>query len=113
MRADLERELDAVLEFLDAMRLPSASRVWKKADLFSVIVEVHSALYKRLKSLNPERAAAALIDLYGKVDDPEQRSEPESDAGRYYKAALQASNDRSSRVTRGEILQRILDSVAD
>jgi Protein of unknown function DUF262 len=112
MRQDLERELDTALEFVDAMRFPHTSRLWKKADLFSAIVEIHAAIYKRQKTLMPEAVAAAFADLYAKVDDPAARAEPETDAARYYKAALQATNDRSSRVTRGEILRGLLDSVA-
>ena len=110
LRADLERELDAVLEFIDAMRLPATSRIWKKADLFSAIIELHGALYKRQKSIAPDRVASAILELYERVDDPEQRGDSEADAARYYKAALQATNDRSSRVTRGEILRGLLDS---
>jgi hypothetical protein len=113
MRADLERELDAVLEFIEAMRLPATSRIWKKADLFSAMVELHGAVFKRHKPIAPDRVAAALSDLYAKVDDPEQRADAEADAGKYYKAALQATNDRSSRVARGEILRRLLDSTTD
>jgi hypothetical protein len=110
MRADLERELDGVLEFIDTMRFPTTSRLWKKADLFSAMVELHGALYKRHMTIAPDRAASALSELYAKVDDPEGRSEPDTDPARYYKAALQATNDRSSRVTRGEILRRLFDS---
>jgi len=112
MRADLERELDAVLEFIDAMRFPPTSRLWKKADLFSAMIELHAALYKRQKSIRPDRVASALANLYSSVDDEDLRREPESDPARYYKAALQATNDRSSRITRGEILRRLLDAVA-
>jgi hypothetical protein len=110
MREDLERELDAVLVFIDAMRFPATSRLWKKADFFSAIIELHAAVYKRQRTLAPDAVALALTELYSKVDDPERRSDPETDAARYYKAALQATNDRSSRVTRGEILRELLDS---
>lgn len=112
MRSEVERELDAVLELIDAMRLPATSRVWKKADLLTAIVELHGALYKRQKLITPERVAAALIEFYSRVDDPELRGDADGDPARYYKAALQATNDRSSRVTRGEIVRRLLDSTA-
>ncbi len=109
---DLERELDAVLEFIDAMRLPATSRVWKKADLLSAIIELHGALYKRAKAITPDGVASALEIFYNSVDDPELRGVVDSDPGRYYKAALQATNYRNSRVTRGEIIRKLLDSVA-
>jgi hypothetical protein len=110
MRSDLERELDVVLEFIDLMNVSPTSRIWKKGDLFTAIIEIHAATFKRQKVLLPLRIAPVLSDFYGKVDDPVARGEADSDPSRYYKAALQASNDRSSRATRGEIVRRLLDS---
>jgi uncharacterized protein with ParB-like and HNH nuclease domain len=109
MRADLERELDTVLEFVDQMNFPSTSRLWKKADLFTAVVELHSALFKRQKQLSPPSAGEALARFYSRVDSMDFRGDAESDPSRYYKAALQATNDRSSRVARGEIVRLILE----
>jgi hypothetical protein len=113
MREDLERDLDVVLEFIDKMRLAPTSRLWKKADLFTAMVEVHTAIFKRQKSLAPGPTGAALEQLYARIDEPGMRADPESDAARYYKAALQATNDRSSRVTRGEIVRKVLDGIGE
>jgi hypothetical protein len=112
MRADLERELDATLEFIEQMNLPSTSRLWKKADLFTAIVELHSAIFKRQALLDPDAVARALLMLYAAIDDPESRGDPETDAGKYYKASLQATNDRSSRIARGEIFRRVVSIYA-
>lgn len=62
--------------------------------------------------LSPESTAEALMTFYLQVDNPEDRSNPESAAAKYYKAALQATNDRSSRITRGEIIEDILNGQA-
>jgi hypothetical protein len=111
MAADLRRELDAVLEFIDQMAFSSTSRVWKKADLFTATIELHAAIFKRHVELSPQVVANSLGLFYAEVDDAERRGGPETDSSRYYRAALQASNDRGSRVTRGEIVRRILDQV--
>jgi hypothetical protein len=76
-------------------------------------VEIHAALYKRQKTFTPETVGTALEQLYAKVDDPEARADPATDAARYYKAALQATNDRSSRATRGDIVRKLLDTLGD
>ncbi len=112
MRTDLERELDTALEFIDQMNVPATSRIWKKADLLTAIVELHGALFKRQQMLDPTRFAQALKTFYATVDDPGSRGTPESDASRYYKAALQATNDRSSRATRGEIIRKLINTAA-
>ena len=110
MRTDIERELVAVLEFLDQMNFPSTSRLWKKADLFTTIVELHSAMFKRQKQLAPAAVAEELAGFYSRVDNMNFQVDAESDSSRYYKAALQATNDRSSRVTRGEIIRALLEA---
>jgi hypothetical protein len=111
IRQDLLRELDIVLSFIDQMRIPSGSRLWKKADLFTALVELHRAVFKRRLDPKPEELAQVIQDFYLCVDDSEMRGDSESDASRYYKAALQATNDRGSRVSRGEILSGIIESV--
>jgi Protein of unknown function DUF262 len=112
MAADLKRELDTVLEFIDQMGFSTTSRLWKKADLFTAIIELHSAIFKRHVELSPQVVANSLGSFYAEVDDGERHGGPDTDSSRYYRAALQASNDRGSRVTRGEIVRRILSQVA-
>jgi hypothetical protein len=110
MRSEIERELDAVLEFVDQMNFPATFRLWKKADLFTTTVELHSAMFKRQKRLVPAAVAEELAGSYSRVDNMDFQGDPESDASRYYKAALQATNDRSSRVARGEIVRALLEA---
>lgn len=112
MKEDVERDLDAILEFTDAMRLPATSRIWKKADLFTVLVELHRAIFKLQLTLDPGTVAEALKAFYLQVDTPDRRADINSVPGRYYKAALQATNDRSSRVSRGEIIAGLLAGTA-
>ena len=84
------------------------SRLWKKADLFTAIVELHAARFKRQMELSPAVVSATLNDFYSQVDNAELQGGPDNDTSRYYRAGLQATNDRGSRVTRGEILRRLL-----
>jgi RNAse (barnase) inhibitor barstar len=108
LRDDLERELDAVIDFTEHMVLPASSRIWKKADLFTALVELHHAMFKKQKNLDPNRVGPALQEFYSQVDTPEMRADPEGAPGKYYKSTLQATNDRSSRILRGEILLSII-----
>jgi hypothetical protein len=110
MRSELERELDNVLEFIESMRMPQRSRLWKKADLFTFIVELHKTLFKKQLSIVSQAIADALSNFYQAVDDPDMRADPESTPATYYKAALQATNDRSSRIRRGIIIGDIIES---
>jgi hypothetical protein len=109
LRTDTERELDFILEFIDKMLMPSNSRIWKKADLFTIIVELHAAIYKRKLDINPNDISTASKAFYELVDDPEKRSRQESDQYQYYNSTLQATNDRSSRITRGKIIRNVIE----
>lgn len=81
------------------MNVSAMSRIWKKADLFRAMVELHAAGLRRQKAIDPALFAQSLTTFYAAVDDPKQRGSPESDPSWYYKVALQATNDRNSRAT--------------
>ena len=73
MAADLKRELDAAFKFIDQMAFSATSRIWKKADLFTATIELHTAIFKRHVELSPPAVAVSLGRLYAEVDDAERR----------------------------------------
>jgi hypothetical protein len=121
-------EAEGVVAFVDELHLPDGSRAWQRADLFSLIVEVHRVLFKDKVVLDQRRTKDLLNDFYELVekvkhrDDPQSTLEigpgltsvgvPESDLLKYYRASLQASNDRGSRIERGRILRKVLTQPA-
>lgn len=98
-----------VFGFIDQCAFPQDSRVWKKADLFTAIVEIHRALFKRSMALQPNVVGQALKEFYLAVDSSGAERDPGSTVGKYYKAALQATNDRGNRITRGEAVHTVLE----
>jgi hypothetical protein len=112
LKDDIERELHLVFNSIEDMQFPNTSRVWEKADLFTLLVELHRALIKDQLEFDGLQAAKTLSDFYNKVNVFGERAEAEEDVVRYYKASLQATNDRSSRLTRGEVVRKILRHAA-
>lgn len=112
MKNDIKKELDVIFSFIDDMTFDTTSRIWKKADLFTAIVELHNVIYKRHKKLSPKNAKLALNKFYLLIDNEEERSDSNSPATRYHKAALQATNDKVSRAIRGSIIGEILENIA-
>lgn len=112
LKPDIEREVNAVLNFVEKCQFDQNSRVWKKADLFTLLVEIHRALIKENFPLDPMQVAQALNEFYKKVDQYEPTVEMNDKLGKkvgeYYKAALQATNDRRNRILRGQIIQDII-----
>src|SRR5262249_49956510 len=111
LQQDTEKVVNTILSFVEAMNLPAESRAWKRADLFTLLVEVHHAIVRKKRHLDPQNSAQLLLEFYRAVDD--RSSQPDATeradkVSRYYKSALQATNDRSSRITRGNIIREIL-----
>lgn len=104
---DLEDDIGAkiaqVFEFLQRCELEHNSRAWKKADLLTLLVEVHRALIKNEARLDPTQIGGALRHFYARIDGPEENDQGVRDFAEYRRAAIQATNDRSSRLTRGRI----------
>lgn len=108
---DTEKEVNTIFSFIEKMNLPDDSRAWKRADLFTLLVEIHNAIIRNKRRLDPRKSAQLLLEFYRAVD--ERSSQPDATEGRdqvsrYYKSALQATNDRSSRINRGKIIRDIL-----
>lgn len=104
-QSDLENQLQGTLLAIEACHFESNSRVWKKVDLFTLIIELHKIFFKHNKPIDIPDISNRLKLFYTHVDSG---SEKEAVA-MYRKATIQATNDRSSRISRGEIIQSILN----
>ena len=102
-------EIAKIFSFLRDVNLPLGSRGYRKTDLFSLIVEIHRALYKRKVSLNPEAVADGLGEFFEDVDKAAAGEDASTFAAMYYRSTVRAAIDRANRVRRGEILQSVLD----
>jgi len=108
---EMRLQLDSLFNFIESAEFNSKSRVWKKADLFTLIIELNRALYREHLELDPKEVGSRLSDFYNEVDRLQGATE-DRDVADYYKASLQATNDRSSRIRRGEIILRRLKEIA-
>ncbi len=107
--AELKTELQKVFDFITECGFDRKSRIWRKADLFTAIVEVYVALIQEHVTLQPSDVVERLTQFFEQVDSGSM--DQKSLSGIYYKAALQASNDRLNRVRRGVILGGVLRGV--
>ena len=112
----IKSEMKTVLALIDEMDLPSGSRAWKKADLFTLLIELHRAQFKTKLSLQPAALALQIQEFYKLVEVIGLEELPvdaypklAERAKTYYLAALQATNDRSSRTARGEAIRRVIE----
>jgi|SRR5688572_9416984 len=109
----VDKQLKSIFSFIEACKLDEKSRCWKKTDLFTLIIELHRAIYKKKLKLNPKLAGKSLAEFYDNVDLVDKHQPSQGDLYEYSMAALQASNDRCNRVRRGEILERVIKKAAN
>lgn len=100
-----------VLNLISAMNFPKESRARKKSDFFTLFVELYRYLDAPGKAVSASALREELDVFFAAVD----AAEPDEDSasGKYYRATLQASNDRMSRIMRGEIISALIDRAAN
>lgn len=107
---DLENEIsiriDKVIDFFNECNFDKKSRIWKKADLFTSFIELDQIINIQNIDLNPSEMIDLLESFYSTIDN--QSFKENSIESIYYKAALQASNDKKNRILRGMIIEGIL-----
>lgn len=115
--ARIQAQLESVFAFLDQCGFSKKCRVWKKTDLFTLIVEL--SVYLKSHKLDPVRVKDVLEGFYSQVDEMyamkvsseelEARAPAES-VFRYLKAATKATNDKYARLDRAEVIDSQLDT---
>lgn len=115
LAAEMEGRLQKVFDIVDIMKLPPKCRWWKKADIFSLLVELDVALHVDKVSFIPidlsSRLQAFEADLLRfDAHDATLQAEPArfKDLSSYSLAAAQGSTHRKNRITRGEVLSRLI-----
>ncbi|MFM5550481.1 DUF262 domain-containing protein [Aeromonas veronii] len=103
---EVKSRLDRTLSYIEECGFYPKSRVWKKGDLFTLIIELDQLINIEGNPLSPADTIARLESFYDQVD----RIGLDGDTlhSVYYKAALQASNDRINRIRRGKIIRNMI-----
>ena len=107
-KLEIDKQFKKVLVFVDNCNLGEKSRAWQKADLLTLLVEVHKALFINKLDLDPNEIGERLRAFYKRVDLVPAKKEKDKIVSSYHNATAQATNDRSSRIERGKIMQDLL-----
>jgi hypothetical protein len=106
--------LVTVFDFISRCNFDKNVRVWQKADLFTLIIELYKFLGRNGQELDAYIVGENLKSFYDLVSDfgtlSNAQIDPElyKDLGDYYLAALQGSNDRKNRIRRGEVIAKAI-----
>ena len=120
IKDDLNKDIEKVFDFIRSCNFALNCRVWKKADLSTLLVELYRALIKNKRDLEEGTVCKCLKQFYDYIDTSNVEKDFAMDftseqkvvvqaVNDYHKAAMQATNDRSSRIRRGETIQKIIE----
>lgn len=113
-KEEVRKEFLTILDFISRCNFPAKARIWKKADFLTAFVELHRAIFKDSLDLILEVTSDKIKLFYFQVDHYDELSSdtetivPRQDVNEYALAALQGTNARSRRFTRGKILREVL-----
>jgi hypothetical protein len=102
----------STLSLIADLQLDKKSRAFRKADFFSLFVEVDRVQNRDGAAIDAAKLARRLTKFYRKVDAFRQTPSNERDVAVYFEATLQSTNDRSRRIARGEIIRTIIEANA-
>jgi len=108
---DLERRYRTVFSIMNSMELDRRSRAWKKADFYTLFVEIDRIVNRQNKTIDPRTTGTILSEFFTQVDSVrDEDASPPNEVGEYFRATLQSTNDRGPRAVRGRIMRSILES---
>lgn len=102
--------MNAVIDLIEECGFDSKSRIWKKADLFTTMIEL-DAFLREGNAIQPTELVERLESFFARVEVANKTADRVSMT--YYKAALQASNDRINRIRRGLVMGLLIRGVDD
>lgn len=108
-RDEIADRLISCMAYIDECGFSSKSRIWKKSDLFTALIQIDMALGHRALP-EPSAAVERIQMFYARVDE-EGIESPDVPVSIYARASIQASNDRLNRIRRGIIFEAVLDGI--
>lgn len=106
--SDVEEKLHRIFAEIRLMGFPAKSRATRKADLYTLIVELYRARVRRQLNTDARKIGDRLKDFYNRVDH-EQGDSLDNNVKSYFLAAFQGTNLRANRIRRGEVIQSVID----
>jgi hypothetical protein len=107
----INERLNKIFDFLDECGFDQKSRIWRKADLFTTIIELDRYLNVERNPLEPSIFVDAMQEFFLEIQ--EGSLDQNTIAGVYHKAALQASNDRANRERRAIITYGLISQMGE
>ena len=108
---EIQANSKKVFNFVEHCKFEPSSRIWQnRADMFTLLIESYRAMVNHGRELDHQKLGAKLKEFYALVDQSEIDSEEHSEPVAYRRASIQGTNNRSNRITRGRIVETIIQN---
>jgi hypothetical protein len=107
LEQEIKTRIYNVIEFIDDCGFENNSRIWRKADLFTFMIELDNAINIKKLNLQPSEIVNIIQDFLSGINP--KMTEGSLVHALYYKAALQATNDKINRLRRGFVVEELLE----
>lgn len=105
-RDEVAERLAACFSYIEECGFSNRSRIWKKSDLYTALVQIDFSLSAK-SAPSPSDTVERVESFYQRVDGEGMES-ADLAVSTYAKASVQASNDRLNRIRRGAIFEAVL-----
>lgn len=109
---EMRDRIQNVFKFISDLKLPKDSAAFRKADFYTLAVELDRQLFKQTNNLDVAHIRKALLEFYTAVQTARGGDVDREDVRLYFETTLQNTNDRSQRIARGKVLEEILNAPA-
>jgi len=106
LEKDITIRLNRLFDLVMECGFDAKSRIWKKADLFTVLIELDLLFENSEEMPQPSELLERLTTFYVSIDST--NVDVSSVKGIYYKAAVQATNDKVNRLRRALVIAGII-----
>ena len=110
-QTEIEARYRRVFDLFQNMELEKGSRAWKKADFYTMFIELDRSVNRLGIEGDPADVRQRLVEFFAQVAAvrDSDTSEPlEGNVGEYFRATLQSTNDRGPRTTRGRVIRALI-----
>ena len=110
-KSELYARVNAVLAYIRELDLPAGSRAFKKTEFYTLFIELDRQLHAVKAKPEPGAARAALGAFFDKVDAARAGGSDDPSVTAYLASIVQNTADRSARISRGNLLRELIQSV--
>lgn len=106
LEQSIDQRIRRCIDLVSECGFDRRCRIWKKADLFTILVELDRLAESGHPLPQPSELIEILTNFYGQIEN--SGMDGGGVPGIYYKAAIQATNDKVNRLRRAHIIGGLL-----